>query len=122
MKYLKIDDNKGYYWDGSNYQEIDKIDKDGLLVILKSAEADDFEMDAYDENLIGNRAHQIIYENIHSKLEQFLSDKDQFRTEVDKLYKEAIQKYSVEINDNEPDDIEIFETQVENADPDDIPF
>ena len=32
MKYLKIENNKGFYWDGKEYQEIDKIDKNGLLI------------------------------------------------------------------------------------------
>jgi hypothetical protein len=101
MKYLKIEDSKGLYWDGSEYQDIDKINKSDLLKLLNSAEANDFELDPYDESLLENKAHQIIYENIYNKLEQFLSDKDQFKREVDELYKEAINKYSVEIKADE---------------------
>ncbi|MDO8656277.1 MAG: hypothetical protein Q7K45_03485 [Nanoarchaeota archaeon] len=124
MKYLKIENNKGFYWDGNKYQEIEKINKDGLLVLLNAAETDSFEFDSYDENLLGNKAHQVIYENIHSKLEQFLNDKNQFRTEVDKLYKEAIGKYSVDIKDENIDDIKDSgnEDNDEEINPEDIPF
>jgi len=121
MKYLKIENNKGFYWDGNAYQEIDKINKDGLLALLNAAETDDFQLDAYDENLIGNKAHQVIYENIHSKFEQFLSDKGQFKTEVDGLYKEAIGKYSADVNSEELDDVENSAGE-ECVSSDDIPF
>lgn len=130
MKYLKIEDNKGFYWDGKRYQEIDKINKDGLFVLLNAAEAEDFELDAYDENLLGNKAHQVIYENIHSKFEQFLNDKDQFKTEVDNSYKEAIGKYSADIQNEKLDDAEEVESEVDESEdgdaedisPEDIPF
>jgi hypothetical protein len=125
MKYLKIEDNKGFYWNGKEYQEIDKINKDDLIVLLNAAEAEDFELDAYDENLLGNKAHQVIYENIHSKFEQFLSDKNQFKTEVDNLYKDAIGKYSADIQNeklDDADDVDEGENDEENISPEDIPF
>ena len=124
MKYLKIDDNKGFYWDGNEYQEIDKINKDDLLGLLNAAETDEFEMDDYDENLLGNKAHQVIYQNVHSKFEQFLGDKDQFKTEVDNLYKEAIGKYSADVQNENFDDIGDIESEdnEEDIDPNDIPF
>ncbi|HTR40458.1 MAG TPA: hypothetical protein VMH87_02420 [Pseudomonadales bacterium] len=101
MKYLKIKDNKGYYWDGAKDQELDKINKQGIIVLLKAAESGDFEMDKYDQKLLGNRAHQIIYEHLFNKFEEFLGDKKQFKREVEVLYKEAIGKYSAEIIDEE---------------------
>lgn len=124
MKYLKIENNKGFYWDGSGYQEIDKINKDGLLVLLNAAETGNFELDPYDENLLGNKAHQIIYENIYSKLEQFLNDKNQFKTEVDKLYKEAIGKYSVDVKEEGYGEIEDSESEENNEEinSENIPF
>jgi len=123
MKYLKIKNNKGYYWDGNEYQEIDKINKDSLLVLLNTAEAEDFELDPYDENLLANRAHQVIYENIHSKFDQFLSDKEQFKTEVDSLYKEAVNKYGVDESDDFDEEIEESQDDdEEDIDPEDIPF
>lgn len=112
MKYLKIEDKKGLYWDGQNYQDIDKINKDSLLILLNSAESVGFEMDDYKEEDIGNKAHQIIYENIYSKLKQFLNEKDQFVKEVDNLYVEAINKYDVEIKNDEYKEINDPETTI----------
>lgn len=124
MKYLKIENNKGFYWDGKEYQEIDKIDKNGLLALLNAAETESFEFDAYDESLLANKAHQVIYENIHSKFEQFLNDKTQFKTEVDGLYKEAIGKYSADIENEELGDVDEIESEnnEEETDPDDNSF
>lgn len=124
MRYLKIKNSKGYYWDGSECQEIDKINKEGLLVLLNAAETDDFEMDPYDENLLGNKAHQVIYQNIYLKFKQFLDEKDQFKTEVDNLYKDAISKYSANIKDENLDEIDDLESEdgEEEGDSDEIPF
>jgi hypothetical protein len=113
MKYLKIEKSKGLYWDGKKYQEIDKIDKNGLLVLLNAAETDNFELDDYNEDLLGNKAHQVIYENIHSKFEQFLNDKEQFKTEVDNLYEEAIGKYSANVQNESIDDVDELEDEVD---------
>ncbi len=109
MKYLKIEGDKGYYWDGEKDQEIDKIDKDGLLFLLNSVEDDGFELDPYDENKLGNKAHQIIYENIYLKLKQV--DRGQFKKEVSELYKKAIKKYSAVI---EVDDISAIDNDDKN--------
>ena len=120
MKYLEIKDNKGFYWDGIIYQEIDKISKEALLKLLNFAEEDSFEMDKYQETLLANKAHQIIYENIYNKLNEFLANKDQFKNEVERLYKEAIGKYSVDITASS-DVSELTEQQDSNAE-DDLPF
>ncbi len=106
MKYLKIQDNKGFYWDSEKYQEIDKINKDGLLILLNTAETESFEMDTYDEDLLSNKAHQVIYENIYSKFKQFLNEKSQFKTEVNSLYKEAVNKYGADESDDSFEEIE----------------
>lgn len=124
MKYLKIENNKGFYWDEKEYQEIDKVDKNGLLALLNAAETDSFELDAYDENLLGNKAHQVIYENIHAKFRQFLTDKDQFKTEVGNLYNEAIGKYSADIQSEDLDGGDVLENgdDEEKVNPGEIPF
>lgn len=125
MNYLKIENNKGFYWNGSNYVEIDKINKDDLLYLLNSAERDDFEMEPYDEDSLGNKAHQIIYENIYSKLEQFLGEKDQFKNEVNNLYQAAIGKYEVEVKDEDLEEADNFDIDNDDAEidiSDDVPF
>lgn len=123
MKYLQIKNNKGQYWDGKKYQDLDKIDKDGLLALLNAAETGDFEMDAYNEDLLGNKAHQVIYENIYLKFQQFLNEKEQFKTEVENLYKEAIGKYSADVKNENLDAVDKVESEEEEElNPDDIPF
>jgi hypothetical protein len=96
MKYLKIDDNRGFYLrpnDGKTWVEIDKINKDDLLALLDKAIAGDFEMDPYSESTLGNKAHQIIYKNITEKLQSLIGSKDSFKDESDGLYRDAIAKY-----------------------------
>lgn len=125
MKYLEIKDNKGYYWNDTEMVEIDQIGKDDLLRLLDHAERDEFEMDAYDESQLQNKAHQIIYQSIHAKLNDFLTDKEQFNREVDALYAEAIGVYSADVEaESGEEDIEEAENADEENDinPEDIPF
>jgi hypothetical protein len=97
MKYLRINDNKGYYLkDKANpddWTEIDQLDKDDLMKLLDYASEPDFEMDAYNEGLIQHKAHQIIYKNLYEKFETFLSNKNKFKDESDSIYKAALDKY-----------------------------
>lgn len=94
MKYLKIEDSKAAYTiDGVNWKPIDKIDKDALLLLVDLALSGEFEMDAYDEAILNNQAHQIIYKNIFEKFTELLNNKDRFRDESESLYKDAIEKY-----------------------------
>ena len=97
MKYLKIENNKGYYLKsfdtGNQWVEIDKINKDDLLELLNLAVSQEFEMDDFSEALLANKAHQIIYKNIHEKFGNLLLAKDKFRDESESLYSEALTKY-----------------------------
>lgn len=97
MKYLKIENNKGYYIkdiaNPTNWIEIDQIEKDDLLNLLDLATNQDFELDTYDENLLGNKAHQIIYKHIAEKFATFLSNKHRFKDEAENLFKTALEKY-----------------------------
>ena len=97
MKYLKIDNHKGYFIKDKNnptdWTEIDQIEKDDLLNLLDIATNEEFEIDAYDEANLGNKAHQIIYKHIAEKLTTFLSNKSRFKDEADNLFKAAIEKY-----------------------------
>lgn len=97
MKFLKINDNKGYFIKDQNqpevWTEIDKIEKDDLLKLLDKASREDFEFDIYEESRIGNKAHQIIYKHLSEKFTIFISNKDRFKDEADSIYKDAIEKY-----------------------------
>jgi hypothetical protein len=125
MKYLEIKYNKGYYWNDKEMVEIDQINKVELLKLINHAEEDEFEMDVYDENQLQNKAHQIIYQSIYTKLNDFLADKEQFNREVDVLYAEAIGEYGadVELETSEEDIEEVEDAEEENdINSDDIPF
>lgn len=97
MKYLKIDDNKGYFLQQKDstpeWIEIDKISKDNLLSLLNSAISDDFEMDVYDEAKLANKAHQIIYKSVVEKFTDLIAMKSKFKDESESYYKEALEKY-----------------------------
>ena len=97
MKYLKIEDNKGYFIKDKTspavWTEIDQIEKDDLLNLLDIATNEDFELDAFDETILGNKAHQIIYKHIAEKFTTFLSNKSRFKDEADNLFKTALEKY-----------------------------
>lgn len=98
MKYLKIENNKGLYrLDTSveNWIELDQINKEHLLLLLKSASSDDFEMDEYEDSLLRNPAHNIIYKNIHGKFKDFLNNKTRFKDSIEAMYKTAIEKYKL---------------------------
>lgn len=97
MKYLKIEDNKGHFIKDKTqpdvWTEIDQIEKDDLLILLDCATNEEFELDSYEETLLGNKAHQIIYKHLSEKFTTFLSNKDRFKDEADNIYKEALEKY-----------------------------
>jgi len=97
MKYLKIDNNQAFFikdkTQHENWTEIDKIEKEDLMNLLDFATEDDFTMDAYNEDVLANKAHQIIYKGIYEKLNIFLTNKDRFKDQTEAIYKEALEKY-----------------------------
>jgi hypothetical protein len=97
MIYLKIEDNRGFFLKDKEYPEdwieIDKIEKEDLLKLLDYATEEEFEMHEYNEEILGNKAHQIIYKNLYEKFSNFLSNKDRFKDETDNVFKEALEKY-----------------------------
>jgi hypothetical protein len=99
MKYLKIENNKGYYrLDKAvdNWIELEQINKEHLLTLLNFASMEDFEMDEYQDELLQNPAHNIIYKNIYGKFKDFLNNKTRFKDSVEAMYKPAIEKYKVQ--------------------------
>lgn len=98
MKYLKIENNKGFYrLDAAveNWTELDQINKDHLLILLKFASTEDFEMDEYKDELLQNPAHNIIYRNLFGKFMDFLNNKTRFQDSVEAMYKSALEKYII---------------------------
>ena len=119
MKYLEIKNNKGYYFNDREMVEIDQINKDEILKLINHAEVDEFEMDVYDESQLQNKAHQIIYQSIYTKLSDFLKDKEQFNKDVDILYAEAIGEYGVDV-EAEVDEEDIDKIEDTKGDKDEI--
>ena len=100
MKYLKIENNKGYFRLDSietSWMELDKINKDNLLGLLKLAGgSEEFEMDDYVDELLQNPAHNIIYKNLFLKFRDFIDNKTRFKDSVESTYKTALEKYKID--------------------------
>lgn len=102
MKNLRINDGKGEFsLDGSEYKALDELTKEDLLALLDIAldAEQEMEMDEYDSDAITHPAHRIIYNNIHDKLKEVVSNKRQFIDDANELYKEAYDKYKEEESD-----------------------
>lgn len=101
MKFLKINNGQALYTVESTVlasRQIDQISKDDLLKLLDLCITEEnFEMDPYDDKLLHNKAHQIIYKNIYQKLDDLRRQKVRFSDETTALYRNAINKYSAEL-------------------------
>jgi len=83
MKYLKIENNKGFYRTDTTkdeWSELDQINKDQLLILLKFASIEEFEMDEYKDELLQNPAHNIIYKIYMKSLKTSSEIKQDFKT------------------------------------------
>ena len=102
MKFLIIENGQAKYSVDPNVPAsitIDQLSKDDLLKLIEICMTDDsFEMDSYDETLLQNKAHQIIYKNIFQKLEDLRKQRVRFSDEKTVLYRTAINKYSVDLS------------------------
>ena len=96
MKILKIEKGNGYFWavESDDWTAIDKIDKEGLMKLLEYFLASDVEVDSFDEEKLSNKAQQIVYKSIFEKFSNLKENKDKFKDESDRMYLDAIRKYS----------------------------
>lgn len=94
MKHLIIENNKGYFLRDGAKIEINEITKNDIEMLLtRLVEESDFEMDGYDDKLLTNPAHKVIYQNLYSHLTEFYSQKELYLEEIRNTYKDAYQKY-----------------------------
>lgn len=95
MKLLKIDNNQGFFrGNDGNDVPIDQISKDDLLRLVDLVlDEEDVELDDYDETLVRNQAHQIIYKHVRAKLHDLKGRRQAFVDESARLYLEDYQKY-----------------------------
>ncbi|PNI01539.1 hypothetical protein C1N32_20260 [Vibrio diazotrophicus] len=96
MQILKIDASgcASFSTNGSDWEPIDKIGKEHLLMLLDICVEQDVQMDEYIDENIKNPAHNIIYKNVYQKLLDFVSNKQGFIDEVEDLYRGALEKYN----------------------------
>ena len=94
MKILKIENGKGYYISKEiQWNEIDQIDRDGLMYLVNLVIGQNVEMDTLDDKELQNQAQQIIYKSIFDKLKGLSENRSKFKDESDRLYLEAIETY-----------------------------
>lgn len=109
MKYLTINNGQAMYTVESTTPattKIDQLTKEDLLKLIDLCISDeDFEMDPYDESVLLNKAHQIIYRNIYQKLDDLKKQRIKFSDEKTVLYRAAINRYSSELTENSEDAI-----------------
>ena len=98
---LKINNGKGYFKNSKDdFQLIEEINKDELLWLIdKAINEDEFIMDSYDENILQNKAHQIIYKHVLEKLNGIIESRVETTLEIENLFKEEIEKFKSYEND-----------------------
>ena len=94
MRILKIEGNNGHYsFDGEEFISIDKLDKESLLKLVKLSLTTEVEMDEYDPETLKNEAHRIIYRNVHKKLDELVTRKDEFFDKSEREFYELYENY-----------------------------
>lgn len=74
--------------------DVTSLSKDDLMQMVRAAlEDDDFEIDEYDEGLLPNPAHKIIYKHLGLQLEDIHSRKNEFQEAKRNIFKDAYEKY-----------------------------
>ena len=77
-----------------NYEPIDKITKEELLQLVEQVLVEEeIELTEYDEEQIGNPAHQIIYKSVYDNLTDLRLRKDEFIDESETLFHEDYERY-----------------------------
>ncbi|MEJ0035196.1 MAG: hypothetical protein WDO68_03805 [Gammaproteobacteria bacterium] len=95
MKLLRTNEGRGEYLDGAgNYVPIEKIRKEDLLRLADATlNGDVADFDEYDESAIKNRAHQVIYKSVSSKLRDLRNRRDEFKDAAARLFLEDYERY-----------------------------
>lgn len=94
MIYLKIENNAGKFYKDGTYETIDKMANDDLWRLANAVmKDDDFQMNVYDEALLPNKAHRIIYKHVYELLTSLQERKEQYKNESELMYKTAYDAY-----------------------------
>ena len=94
MNYLKIEHNVGMFYKDGTYVTIDKMANEDLWRLANFVmDVNDFQMDAYNEALLPNKAHQIIYKHVYELLTSLQERKEQYKNESELMSKTAYDAY-----------------------------
>lgn len=98
MKLLKIENHCGHYLaESGSYEPVDKITKEDLLRLVNATlDKDEVMFDEYDESLVKNHAHQVIYKSVVRKLSSLKERRQEFTDEAARLYLEDYERYKAE--------------------------
>ncbi|WP_429960489.1 hypothetical protein [Enterococcus sp. AZ012] len=96
MKYLKIENNQGFFLRENDMIMIDKITKEDIfnLISLVISTETEFDMDEFSEKTLQHGVHKIIYKSIYDKLLELIKDKENIQDSVNQQFATALQKYS----------------------------
>lgn len=96
MKYLKIENNQGFFLRENDMITIDKITKEDIfnLISLVISTETEFDMDEFSEKTLQHGVHKIIYKSIYDKLLELIKDKENIQDSVNQQFATALQKYS----------------------------
>lgn len=94
MLILKIENNTASYIDSlGTWNSIEKLGKDDLLYLMKTAYDCDVELDSHEDNNITNDAHKIIYTHVFKTISELRTNKSEIETSIRKDFIEAHEKY-----------------------------
>src|SRR5688572_14055671 len=95
MKLLKVEGTQGYFRDHKgDFCEIDKLTKEDILRLVNLTLTEEkAEFDPYDEKVVKNLAHQVIYRNVVQKLTSLRERRKEFTDESERLYLADYEKY-----------------------------
>ena len=97
MNYTKIENSNVYFRlsNSDNWKLISDITGDDLIKLIeKCIDEDDFELEEFDNTLIKNEAHKIIYKSIYQKIKEIHLERDNIIDENTQRYNDIIEKYS----------------------------
>jgi hypothetical protein len=94
MKLLQISESKGYFLaESGEYVPVDSMRKEDLLRLAEITLTTESEMDEFDSALLQNQAHQIIYQNVWSKLGELAGRRAEFLDQSKRQFLTEYERY-----------------------------
>jgi hypothetical protein len=98
MKLLKVSDSIGHFLaDDKQFRPIHQITKDDLLRLANlTLDENEIEFDEYDEQVLKNQAHRVIYKSVVQKLQDLRARRKEFADQAARLFYEEYERYRQE--------------------------